>query len=187
LTSLENRGSPGDAAKAAAVFREEAFRIFSAAGGVMIGLDGDLAVFAFGSPQERRAMVKMKSRRPYDDGDLTPNPGSPALQSPGAKAAELVIETLKNCPQAASWHFAIDAGECCFSWSEVSGFTAAGRAVVSARRLSGLTQRYKARVLVSGRITEKLGAVFAKKVGALVDQESGGREEFYELGSGEGE
>lgn len=181
LTGLENRSSPGDAAKAAAAFREEAFRIFSAAGGVMTGMEGDLVIFAFGSPQERRAMVKMKSRQPYDDGDLTPAP-----RSPGTRAAGLVIETLKNCPQAASWRFAIDTGECCFSWSRVSGFTAAGHAVVSARLLSNLTQRYKTRVLVSRRISEKLGEIPAKKLGVLVDQDGGGREEFYELGSGEG-
>jgi hypothetical protein len=56
--------------------------------------------------------------------------------------------------------------------------------VVSARRLSGLCARYKARILVSGGIAEKLEgmpAIGLKKLGVPVDQADGEGEKFYEL------
>ncbi|MFP3043911.1 hypothetical protein LQZ19_19020 [Treponema primitia] len=168
LKGIENRSSPRESAKAASVFREEAFRLFSAAGAVMIGIEGDLTVFAFGSPLERQAMKKMKTLLPDDS----------------IRAAELVLDILKNVPRAASWCFAIDAGECSFSWSAAAGYTASGRAVVSVRLFSKLCSRYKTRILVSSRIAEKLGTVPVKKLGALVDQDGGEREEFFGLESG---
>jgi class 3 adenylate cyclase len=184
LSGIENRSSPPEAAKASKAFREDVFRIFSRAGAVMTGFEGDLAMFALGSPQERQAMKRMKALRPYDDGD-----GSDG-NSPAGRAAELVLEivgTIKdgNTPQAQFWRFAIDTGECCFSWSPAAGLSASGRAVVSARLFSNLCSRYKTRILVSGRVAEKLEAIPAispKKLGILVDDESGEREEFYALG-----
>jgi hypothetical protein len=177
LNGIENRSSPRDAATASKAFRETVFHIFSRAGAVMTGFEGDLAVFALGSPLERQAMKKMKALRPYDEGD-----GS---NSPAVRAAELVLEIVNNIPQAKFWRFAIDAGDCCFSWSPAAGYTASGRAVVSARLFSKLCSRYKTHILVSGRITEKLDpATGSKKLGVLVDEESGEREEFYALGDG---
>ncbi|MDR2738265.1 MAG: hypothetical protein LBB68_00300 [Treponema sp.] len=168
LSGIENRSSPSESAAAAAAFREEAFRLFSKAGAVMTGVEGDLAVFAFGSPLERQAMKKMKSANPHDDGNST-------------RAAVLVLDILKNASRTASWRFAIDEGECCFSWSPAAGYTAAGRAVASARLFSSLCSRYKTRLITSGRIAGKLGDVPVKKMGALVDHGSGEREEFYGL------
>ncbi|WP_010263971.1 hypothetical protein [Treponema primitia] len=167
LNGIENRSSPQESAKAAAAFWEEAFRLFSKAGAVMTGLEGDLVVFAFGSPLERQAMKKMKTILP-DDGE-------------SIRAAELVLDILKNAPQAASWRFAIDAGECSFSWSPAAGYTASGHAVVSARIFSKLCSRYKTRILVSSRIAQKLGGAW-RLMGAMVDQGGGEREEFFGLG-----
>jgi hypothetical protein len=186
LSGIENRSSPQEAAKASKAFREEDFRIFSRAGAVMTGFEGDLAVFALGSPQERRAMKKMKSLRPYDDGG-----GDAGSNSPAVRAAELVLEIVRtindgSIPPAKFWRFAIDAGDCCFSWSPAAGLSASGRAVVSARLFSNLCSRYKTRILVSGRVAEKLETIPGKKLGVLVDEESGEREEFYALGD-EGE
>jgi hypothetical protein len=179
LNGIENRSSPQEAARASKAFREDVFRTFSRAGAVMTGFEGDLAVFALGSPQERQAMKKMKAIQPYDDGDSS--------NSPAVRAAELVLEIGRNIPQAKFWRFAIDAGVCCFSWSPAAGYTAAGRAVVSARLFSNLCSRYKTRVLVSGRVAatlEVIPAIGSKKLGVLVDEESGEREEFYALGDG---
>ncbi|AEF84423.1 hypothetical protein TREPR_1994 [Treponema primitia ZAS-2] len=174
LKGLENRSSPQEAAQAASAFLKEVLKVFGKAGGVLSGIEGDTAVFAFGSPLERRAMTKMKGAVPYDDRDKVPAP-----QSPGARAASLVKELLEKSPP--SWRFALDTGECAFSWSAATGYTAAGHPVISARLLSGLTQRYKTRNLVSSRICSLAPDLAAKKLGALVDQNNNERKEFFEL------
>jgi hypothetical protein len=147
-------------------------------------------MFALGSPLERQALKMTKKGRPYDDSDTAPDslgvaasPGVPL--SPGPRAAALTLDVLNNAPQAGSWRFALDAGECCFSWSAASGYTASGPAVVTARVLSNLCSRYKTRFMASGRVAGKLGEVPVKKLGALVDQSSGEREEFYEVEAGD--
>jgi hypothetical protein len=174
----DNRRGPREAAEAAAAFREEALRLFGAAGAVMTGIEGDMAVFAFGSPLERQALKKMKGGRPYDDSDTT-------SFGPGRRATALVLDILKNSPRAGSWCFALDAGECGFSWSAASGYTASGHAALAVRLLSNLCVRYKTRLVASGRVARNLGDIPLKKLGALVDQSSGEREEFYGLEVGE--
>jgi hypothetical protein len=177
LTGIENRSGPQESAAAAAAFRAEALRLFTGAGAVMTGVEGDMAVFALGSPLERQALKKMKGWRPYDDSDAAP-------LSPGSRAAALVLDILKNAPGTDSWRCAIDAGECGFSWSAASGYTASGRAAVTARLLSALCSRYKTRLVVSSRVAGNLGDLPIKKLGVLADQSSGEREEFYGLEAG---
>jgi hypothetical protein len=174
LSGMENRRGPRESAEAAAAFREEALRLFCGAGAVMTGVEGDMAIFALGSPLERQALKKMKGGRPYDDSDAGP-------LGPGPRAAALVLDILKNAPRAGSWRFAIDTGECSFSWSAASGYTASGRAAVAARLLSSLCARYKTRLVVSSRVARSLEDLPIKKLGALTDQNSGSREEFYGL------
>jgi hypothetical protein len=178
LSGIENRRSPQESAAAVAEFRAEALRLFCDAGAVMTGLEGDMAVFALGSPLERQALKTMPGGRPYADGDAAP-------QSPGPRAAALALDILKNAPRAGSWRCAIDTGECGFSWSAASGYTASGRAAITARLLSGLCSRYKTRLMVSSRVAGSLGDIPVKKLGVLVDQSSGSREEFYGLEAGE--
>jgi hypothetical protein len=178
LTGMENRSSPQESAAAAAAFRAEALRLFTGAGAVMTGIEGDMAVFALGSPPERQALKKMKGWRPYEDSDTAP-------LSPGPRAAALVLDILKNAPRSDSWRFAIDVGECSFSWSAASGYTASGRAALAVRLLSTLCSRYKTRLVISSRIAGNLGDIPIKKLGILVDQSSGAREEFYGLEAGE--
>jgi hypothetical protein len=170
LDGAENRSSPQEYSAAAAAFREEALRLFGAAGAVMTGIEGDMAVFALGSPLERQALKKMKGRLPYDDSDA-------ALPGPGQRAAALALDLLKNAP--GSWLFAIDAGQCSFSWSAASLYTAAGPAVIAARLLSKFGSRHKTRLVASSRVAGCLEQIPMKKLGALVDQNSGEREEFY--------
>jgi hypothetical protein len=187
LSGMENRMGPEESAAAAAAFREEALRLFTGSGAVMTGVEGDLAMFALGSPLERQALKMTKNGRPYDDSDTAPDSPGPAL-SPGARAAALALDVLNNAPQAGSWRFAVDSGVCVFSWSPVAGYTASGPAAVTARILSNLCSRYKTRLMISGRVAGKLGdlgALPVKKLGALVDQNSGEREEFYGVETGE--
>jgi hypothetical protein len=174
---MENRSSPQESAAAAAAFLEETLRLFGAAGAVMTGIEGDMAVFALGSPLERQALKKMKDARPYDDSDTAP-------LGPGPRATALVLGILKNAPQAASWSCAIDSGECSFSWSAAAGYTASGRAAITARLLSNLCSRHKTRLILSRRVAGALKNIPAQKLGALVDQ-SGEREEFYGITIGE--
>jgi hypothetical protein len=176
LNGLENRSGPQESAAAAAAFRKEALRLFGAAGAVMTGIDGDMAGFALGSPLERQALKKMKDARPYDDSDTT-------SLSPGPRAALLVLDILKNAPQAASWRCALDSGECSFSWSAAAGYTASGRAAVTARLLSTLCARHKTRLILSSSVAGTLENIPVQKLGALVDQSSGEREEFFGTGS----
>jgi hypothetical protein len=192
LSGVENRSGPGESAAAVAAFREAALRLFGESGAVMTGVEGDLAMFALGSPLERQALKMTKKGRPYDDSDTEPDspgagvaagPGAPL--SPGARAAALALDILNNTPGTDSWRFAVDAGECCFSWSAASGYTASGPAAVTARVLSNLCSRYKTRFMVSGRVAGKLGDIPVKKLGALVDQTSGEREEFYGMEAAE--
>jgi hypothetical protein len=180
LSGRENRIGPEESAAAAAAFREAALGLFGGSGAVMTGVEGDLAMFALGSPLERQALKMTKKGRSYDDNDTAPDsPGAGTAASPGARAAALALDVLHNAPQAGSWRFAVDSGECCFSWSAASGYTASGPAAVTARVLSNLCSRYKTRLMISGRVAGKLGDIPVKKLGALVDQSSGEREEFY--------
>ncbi|MDR1247922.1 MAG: hypothetical protein LBK63_01340 [Treponema sp.] len=177
LGGMENRLGPEESAAAVAAFWEEALRLFTGSGAVMTGVEGDLAMFALGSPLERQALKMTKNARPYDDSDTA--------FSPGARAAALVLDILNNAPQAGSWRFAVDSGECGFSWSPAAGYTASGRAAVTARILSNLCSRYKTRFILSGRVAGKLGDLFVNKLGVLVDQAGGEREEFYGVETGE--
>jgi hypothetical protein len=172
LKDAENRGGPQESAAAVAAFRETALRLFGSQGAVMTGIEGDLAVFALGSPLERQAMKKMKKSGAYNDSDAAGRE---------EQAVALVLDLIENAPQAGSWRFAVDSGECGFSWSAASGYTASGRAVITARLLSGLCSRHKTRLVLSGRVAEKLENLPLKKLGALVDQDSGEREKFYGL------
>jgi hypothetical protein len=184
LSGMENRIGPEESSAAIAAFREEALRLFGGSGAVMTGVEGDLAMFALGSPLERQALKMTKNGRPYDDSDAAPDSSGSPL-SPGARAAALALDVLRNAPQAGSWRLALDAGECAFSWSAAAGYIASGRAAVSARVLSNLCSRYKTRFMVSGRVAGKLGNLPVKKLGALVDQSSGEREEFYGMEGGQ--
>jgi hypothetical protein len=170
LSDTESRNSPEESAAAAAAFREEALRLFSGSGAVMTGIEGDMALFALGSPLERQALTRIKGGIPYDDKGMTP-------RSPGVRAAALALGILKNAPD--SWRFAVAAGSCSFSWSPPSGYTARGRAAISARRFSSLCSRYKTRLILSGPLAEGLEDVPLKRLGVLVDQANGDREEFY--------
>jgi hypothetical protein len=172
LNDAENRSEPRESAAAAAAFRETALRLFGSRGAVMTGSEGDMAVFALGSPLERQALTKMKGGRGYDDSDAA---GSEA------RAVALVLDLIQNEPLAGSWRFALDAGPCAFSWSAASGYTASGHAAITARLLSNLCARYKTRLIVSGSVAARLEDIPLKKLGALVDQGSGGREEFFGL------
>jgi hypothetical protein len=176
LKGIETRSNPEDSAAAALAFRKEVLNIFGQEGGVMVGIEGDLVMIALGSPLERTVIRNMKTRVPYDDGP------KPSLRSPAAKAVSIVRDIAGHIPQAAAWRFALDTGDCAFSYSEASGYTAYGRPVVCARLFSSLAARYKAKVLVTERVIEQNPELAAHKLGDMVEGGAGDgdREGFYE-------
>jgi hypothetical protein len=176
LPGIENRGLPLAAAEAAEAFRETAARIFQKAGGTMVGTGGDFVLIAFGSPLERIAMERMKTETPYGDELRTRFPHNPVV-----KAVGLISALLHDTPEARSWYFGIDSGECAFTYSPLSGYGAFGHPVVRSRILSNLASRYKARILVSNTAREKMEGMLVRKLAVLVEQESQEREVFYEL------
>jgi class 3 adenylate cyclase len=174
LLTLEDKGSPLAGAQAAGIFRERAAEFFKKAGAVIIGIDGDLMLAAFGSPLERIALESIKTGPRYNDDPLDRSAHNPAV-----RAAGVITELLTGGREAASWHFGIDTGECAFSWSGLSGYTARGRPVVRARILSNLAPRYKVKVIVTESVSEGLRDIPARKLNVLSAQ--GGKEYFYEL------
>jgi class 3 adenylate cyclase len=176
LLTAESAGAPLDSAGGILTFRETAARLFKKVGGAVVGIDGDLALIAFGSPLERIALRRIKTETPYDD-------DSQALgsHSPEAKAVGFILDLLRETPEAAAWRFGIDVGDCAFAYSELSGYAAFGRPVVRARILSGLASRYHARILVTARVSENLDGFLTRKMDAIADTAGNGKETFYEI------
>jgi class 3 adenylate cyclase len=174
LLALVDQGNPLAGAEAIGVFREKAADYFKKAGAVIIGMDGDMVLAAFGSPLERIALEAAKAGPRYRDDPLDRNALNPA-----ARAAGVIAELLAENRGAGAWRFGIDAGECAFSWSGLPGYTASGRPVVRARILSGLAPRYKVKVVVSESVSENLRDIPVRKLNVLAAR--GKREYFYEL------
>jgi class 3 adenylate cyclase len=176
LLTMEDRSAPPTGAHQIRVFREEAVRVFKKAGGALVGADGDLVLIAFGSPLERTGMARMKAELPYEDDALAHSSHSPA-----AKAVGFILDFLAGLPETFPWRFGIDTGECAFTYSALSGYGAFGHPVVRARILSSLTARYKARILVSASVNEKLDGFPIRKLDTLTDITGLRREAFYEI------
>ena len=172
LQIAESGKDPLDSAGEIRAFREAAARRFKHAGGVIVGIDGDLVLAAFGSPLERLAL---KKERPYDDDP------APDHHSPEAKAVGFVVELLKEAPESASWRFGIDAGNCAFGYSEISGYAAFGRPVVHARILSGVASRYHARILVTARVNGSISGFLTRKLDVIASIAGKEKDPFYEI------
>jgi class 3 adenylate cyclase len=165
LAEEDQRPSSRGAAMTAA-FREEVFTLFTRAGAVILGCDGDMALACFGSPLERIGMGP--GRDPYIR----------YSRSPALRAAEFVTEMAGLKTQ---WQFGIDTGECSFGYQRVSGYNGYGRPVVRARILSSLGTRYQARVLVSESARSQIKDIPVRKLSILKEMDGGGGEAFYEL------
>ncbi|MDR1277177.1 MAG: hypothetical protein LBK02_00340, partial [Treponema sp.] len=133
ILALEDTGNSLGGAQMAGKFRAAAADIFRKAGAVIIGVDGDLVLAAFGSPLERITLESLKSENVYKDDPLYRGPHNPA-----ARAAGFIIDLLTGNQQVKTWRFGLDTGECAFLWSNLAGYTAYGRPVVRARILSSL-------------------------------------------------
>jgi class 3 adenylate cyclase len=172
LLIREDKDDPVHAAQAAADFREAVRQNFLKAGAALIGCEGDTVLVCFGSPPERIYLDRTKSETGYGD-----EPGSHG-NHPVIRAAGFIIELIRTAP--APWCFGIDYGDCAFSWSKESGYIANGRPVVRARILASLAPKYKARILITNAVREKVDRP-ARKLHFLGGTSGSARDIFYEL------
>ncbi|MDR2467379.1 MAG: hypothetical protein LBD22_00260 [Spirochaetaceae bacterium] len=154
-------------------FRGEVKDLFVKAGAVIIGCCGDMVLAAFGSPLERLAVAYSPKTKPY----------STALRgwegSPAHKAARFVLDISSGNIKSGPWCFGIDFGECSFSWSPLTGYTAVGRPVVNARLLTRLCIRSKLTNLVSEEAHERINPVLMRP--AAPHRKQGDTANYYEL------
>jgi class 3 adenylate cyclase len=86
---------------------------------------------------------------------------------------------MNSAPEAKQWYFGLDTGEAAFTWSELNGYSAFGPPVVRARILSNLAPRYKARILLTERVIEKIESLPIRRLDTLAQQDQ--KEAFFEL------
>ncbi|MDR2786716.1 MAG: hypothetical protein LBB83_12475 [Treponema sp.] len=174
LLSAENRENPKEGAVLLRNFRQVVFRHFSRVGGVFAGAEGDMVMIAFGSPLERVYLNSAKSEVPYEDEIKAHSNNSPA-----SKAAGAVMDFAAHT-SGETWYFGIDTGECAFAWTEPGGYTAFGSPLVRSKILAGLAPRYKAQILATTAVIEKIDGVISRKLDVLREK-SGKQEAFYKL------
>ncbi|MDR0451821.1 MAG: hypothetical protein LBH15_02115 [Treponema sp.] len=174
LLSGENRGSPKEGAALLRNFRQAVFRRFTRFGGVFVGAEGDLVMIAFGSPLERACLNSVRSEVPYED-ELNAHSNN----SPAAKAVGAVMDFITPAAKG-NWYFGIDTGECAFIWAEPGGYTAFGSPLVRSKVLAGIAPRYRAGILVTSAVIEKIDGVISQKLDVLKEK-NGKQEAFYKL------
>jgi hypothetical protein len=158
LMAREDRENCLAGARAVLEFQSEAVALFKKAGAAITGCEDDLVLASFGSPLDKTAAIALSA----------------------AKAADCIAGILKK-PEYSSWRFGLDSGECAFTWSALSGYSAFGRPVVRSRILSGLASRYKARVVVTAAVSEALPDILTRKLDVLKGKDGSGGAAFYEL------
>jgi hypothetical protein len=174
LLSAENRENPKEGAALLRNFRQAVFRHFSRFGGVFAGAEEDLVMIVFGSPLERVYLNNVKSEIPYEDEIKAHSNNSPA-----AKAAGAVMDFVTHTPEE-SWYFGIDTGECAFAWTEPGGYTAFGSPLVRSKILAEIAPRYRAQILATTAVIEKMDGIISRKLDVLREK-NGKQEAFYKL------
>ena len=164
---------PLGSAHAIMEFRTRVSQEFKKAGATIIGCEGTQVLACFGSPLERIYLGQTKTETRYGD-----DSGAHGSYHPVSKAAGFITELVRNSPD--SWHFGMDFGLCAFYWSAQTGYTASGRPVIRARVLSSLTSRYRARILITDTVREKINQP-VRKLHVLNEAGNGTKERFYEL------
>jgi hypothetical protein len=176
LLSREDKAVPLESKKAAAKFRDDFLKIFKKAGAVILGFEGDIALACFGSPLERIRGIKKNNNCSLQAANMVEN----LLKFSGSQISGT---QLSDCL------FGIEAGDCVFSWSEASGYTANGRAVIRARLYATLAKRCRVRAVI-GESAKKEAGFEARKLsslnvnsGGLAAGKAAGPDEnnFYEL------
>jgi len=153
MSGKEDRGTPLEAARAAAQFREEFSRIFKQKGALVLGFENDIALACFGSPPERVCRNE--------------------ATHPAVRAVNCIGEILKD-PSCAQWYFGLESGECAFFWSGKTGYAANGHPIIRARLLASLAQRYQVRAAI-GEAAKESSDILARKLSSFAGKN------FYKL------
>jgi class 3 adenylate cyclase len=158
MSGKEDRETPSEAARAAVEFRREFSRIFKRHGALILGIENDIALACFGSPPQRLC------------GEAVTHPAALAIPC----IREILNRESSRNPLTAAWHLGIEAGECSFSWSEETGYTAHGRPMIRARLFTSLAVRYNVRAII-GETARKSSGLNLHKLASLAG------DDFYEL------
>ena len=167
LFRIEDRADPAEAGRIAAKFREEFLRTFKRAGAVILGFEGDIALACFGSPLEQK-----------NDKNFIENCSLRAANL--IKKLMVITKSQNSGSQLSDCRFGIEAGDCVFSWSQASGYTANGRAVVRARLFATLAKRHNVRAII-GESVRKDAGLEQQIVTSLNKAGSGEYGNYYEL------
>jgi class 3 adenylate cyclase len=160
LMIREDRENCLAGAEAVLAFQAQAAELFKKAGAIITGCQGDLVLASFGSPLDSAA-------------------------AHSAAAAAGCIAGIIKTPECSSWRFGLDTGECAFTWSALSGYSAFGRPIIRARIISSLASRYKARVIATAELSKALPDIPSRKLDLLKEKDGSGGTAFYELKIGE--
>jgi hypothetical protein len=144
LLNRENRERAQEAGGAKKAFYSAVKKAAFDSGAVIAGFEIDTVLVCFGTPLDRTV-------------------------NPVEKACAFVRALLKI--EKNTWRFGIDSGECAFSWSQETGFTASGRPAIRARVLVSRTARLQTRVLFTEAVWEQT-KINSKKIDSLGDGES---------------
>ena len=155
-------------AEALVTFQKDVSETFRKAGATITGFEGSMVLICFGSPLERVAVAEKEN----------PLPDEAALRSFAQKAVDLVSK-ISLRPEAASWDFGMDAGNCSFAWTAISGYSALGIPVQRAKILSHLAGRYKTRIAISASIKKILPGLPVRKLDDLKRKDGSIDEAFY--------
>jgi hypothetical protein len=153
MSGREDRETPLEASRSAAEFRGEFSRLFKQQGALILGFENDIALACFGSPPQRVCREDTKH--------------------PAARAISCIRVILQS-PLSSEWRFGIESGECAFSWSAETGYTANGHPVARARIFAALASRFKVRAII-GRSASRSNGHNLRKIASLAG------ESFYEL------
>jgi hypothetical protein len=153
MTNKEDQGTALESAKAAMDFRQETSSVFKRRGGLILAYENDLVLACFGSPPQRIC------------GENN--------EHPVTKVISCIRDILDNA-KSAEWHFGIESGECSFFWSEKTGYTANGHAVVRARMYASLAVRHNVRAII-GNSANKGSRLQGIKLSSLAG------EQYYKL------
>ena len=153
-------------------FQKDASDIFRKAGATITRIEGSMVTVCFGSPLERIAIAEKEK----------PSPNETAVQAFAQRAVNLVSKISRR-PESASWEFGLDAGNCSFAWTAVSGYSALGVPVQRAKILSHLAGRYKTRIVISSSIKKILPGLPVQKLDDLKRKDGSVDEAFYRLDS----
>jgi hypothetical protein len=150
------------AVEAFRTFQERSAREIIRMNGAVLGAEGGVLLGAFGTP--------------LDQGTLG---NRSAAESACAAVREMAAGEDALEPKR---RFGMAAGTCAFSYTGFGSYAALGQAVVHARLLSRLAERYEAVVLINRALKEALSPDWeTRALDSMVEKASGQEESFYEL------